>query len=128
MQGFISGLTYVGRKSHLLLFINGRPVECGQLKRSIEAQYLAHNPKASKPWLFMVSTMYRLLPSNAHCMDKHCTSATCSSCLQSGSRQLIRHSLQDLRLPSRHVEVNMHPTKKEVGFLHQVRVRPWRYR
>jgi hypothetical protein len=55
LQGFVSNLTYIGRKSSLLLFINGRPVESGQLKRGIEAQYLAHNPKASKPWVFLVS-------------------------------------------------------------------------
>lgn len=28
--------------------------------------------------------------------------------------------LLDLRLPPRHVEVNVHPTKREVGFMHQV--------
>ena len=28
--------------------------------------------------------------------------------------------LLDLRLPPRHVEVNMHPTKREVGMLNQV--------
>ncbi len=56
MQGFMSNLTYSGRRSTLMLFINGRSVECGQLKRAIESTYLVHNPKAAKPWLFMVST------------------------------------------------------------------------
>lgn len=78
LRGYISNLTYVGRRTTLILFINGRPVEHGQLKRGLEALYAAHNPKAGKPWVFF-----------------------------------------DLLLPPRHVEVNMHPTKKEVGFLHQ---------
>jgi hypothetical protein len=77
-QGYISNLTYMGRRSVLILFINGRPVEQGQLRRAIEAVFTAQNPKANKPWVFL-----------------------------------------DLKLPPRHVEVNMHPTKKEVGFLHQ---------
>eukprot|EP00882_Tetradesmus_deserticola_P008391 GHRQ01008848.1.p1 GENE.GHRQ01008848.1~~GHRQ01008848.1.p1 ORF type:complete len:560 (+),score=205.50 GHRQ01008848.1:133-1812(+) len=80
-EGFVSNLTHIGRRSTLILFINGRPVDQGQLKRALEAVYVAQNPKANKPWVFL-----------------------------------------DLQLPPRHVEVNVHPTKKEVGFLHQQEV------
>jgi DNA mismatch repair ATPase MutL len=77
----VSNLTYAGRRAQLVLFINGRPVEQGQLRRALEGVYAAHNPKAAKPWVYL-----------------------------------------DLRLPPRHVEVNLHPTKREVGFLHQQEV------
>lgn len=44
-NGYLSNVTYVGRRSTLVLFINGRPVEQGQLRRAIEAVYTAQNPK-----------------------------------------------------------------------------------
>lgn len=81
LDAYLSGASYAGKKTKLVLFINERPVDCPPLKRALEAVYGAALPKGAKPWLLL-----------------------------------------DLRLPPRHVEVNMHPTKREVGFLHQVRL------
>ncbi|KAG2448592.1 hypothetical protein HYH02_006483 [Chlamydomonas schloesseri] len=82
LEGLISGANYgSGKRTVLVLFINGRCVECAPLRRALEGVYGALLPKASKPWLFL-----------------------------------------DVRLPPRHVEVNMHPTKREVGFMHQAEV------
>ncbi|KAI8475935.1 MAG: hypothetical protein J3K34DRAFT_517092 [Monoraphidium minutum] len=77
-QGYVTGLAWAGRRSGLVLFINGRCVECGPLKRGAEAVYASLVPRAAKPWMFL-----------------------------------------DVTLPPRQVEVNVHPTKREVGFLHQ---------
>lgn len=54
LQGFVSNADYSGKKTVLVLFINGRPVECSPLKRALEATYAAILPKASKPWVFLV--------------------------------------------------------------------------
>ncbi|KAI3434419.1 hypothetical protein D9Q98_002497 [Chlorella vulgaris] len=78
VEGFVSNADYCGKKTQLVLFINGRAVECTPLKRAIEATYAAVLPKAAKPFAFL-----------------------------------------EVRLPGSHVDVNVHPTKKEVGFLHQ---------
>ncbi|EFJ45006.1 hypothetical protein VOLCADRAFT_94705 [Volvox carteri f. nagariensis] len=82
VEGLISGANYsTGKKTVLVLFINGRCVECSPLRRALEGLYGALLPKASRPWIFL-----------------------------------------DVRLPPRQVEVNMHPTKREVGFMHQAEV------
>ena len=54
VQGFISNADYAGKKTTFILFINGRPVDCNPLKRSIELTYSTVLPKASKPWIFLV--------------------------------------------------------------------------
>ena len=55
LQGFVSNADYSSKKTVLVLFINGRPVDCSPLKRAIEATYAAILPKAAKPWIFLVS-------------------------------------------------------------------------
>jgi len=48
----------------LVLFINGRPVDCSPLKRALEATYAAILPKAAKPWIFLVRcVLWYSLPS-----------------------------------------------------------------
>ncbi|PSC74702.1 DNA mismatch repair Mlh1 [Micractinium conductrix] len=78
VEGYISSADYSGKKTHMVLFINGRSVECKPLKRALETTYAAVLPKAAKPFIFL-----------------------------------------EMRLPGKHVDVNVHPTKQEVGFLHQ---------
>ncbi|KAL0034722.1 hypothetical protein WJX77_003881 [Trebouxia sp. C0004] len=77
-EGYVSNADFNGKKTMLVLFINGRPVDCSPLKRALEATYAAILPKAAKPWIFL-----------------------------------------DVVMPGNHVDVNLHPTKREVGFLHQ---------
>lgn len=78
MDGLISNSNYVAKKITMVLFINGRMVECSALKRAIEIVYAATLPKASKPFIYM-----------------------------------------SIILPPEHVDVNVHPTKKEVSLLNQ---------
>ena len=53
-QGLMTGADYSGKKTTLVLFINGRPVECSPLKRALELTYSRLLPKAAKPFLFLV--------------------------------------------------------------------------
>lgn len=54
VSGFVTGADYAGRKTQLVLFINGRGVECTPLKRALEGAYAALLPKAAKPFIFLV--------------------------------------------------------------------------
>ncbi len=78
VSGYITGADYAGRKTQLVLFINGRSVEFPPLKRCLESTFASILPKASKPFAFF-----------------------------------------DITMPAGDVDVNVHPTKKEVAFLHQ---------
>jgi len=63
-QGYVSSADYSGKRAVLVLFINGRPVECAPLKRALEATYASVLPKAAKPFVFLVGFVpARLLPA-----------------------------------------------------------------
>lgn len=94
MQGWMSTGDHHGKKTTFVLFINGRPVDCGALRRALEATYATVLPKAQKPWIYLV----------------RCTA------LQVYHSHVVH--AQNLQLPPHHVDVNLHPTKSEVGFLH----------
>ena len=76
-DGFASGPAYSAKRSTFILFINGRLVDCGLLRRALEAAAAAILPRDASAWLFVAITM-----------------------------------------PASHVDVNIHPTKAEVAFLH----------
>ena len=61
LQGFVSNADYSGKKTVLVVFINGRPVDCSPLKRALEATYAAILPKAAKPWVFLVEFLLIVL-------------------------------------------------------------------
>ena len=78
-EGFASSANYSsGKRTVLVLFINGRLVDCTPLKRSLETVYASVLSKTSRPFFYVSVTM-----------------------------------------PPHHIDVNVHPTKKEVHFLHQ---------
>ena len=66
MQGFITNADYSGKKTDLVLFINGRPVDCSPLKKAIENTYSSMLPKAAKPWLYLVNPIAELIERCGH--------------------------------------------------------------
>ena len=75
--GFVASPDFAARRPAFILFVNGRPVDCAPLKRTVDAAFAAAAPRGAKPFV---------------CLDLH--------------------------LPPSHVDANVHPTKREVAFLH----------
>ncbi|GAB0491403.1 hypothetical protein MMPV_002656 [Pyropia vietnamensis] len=75
-DGLASNAGYRARKAVFITFINGRLVECGPLRRAVDAAYAGVLPTGARPWVYVSLTM-----------------------------------------PPEVLDVNVHPTKKEVRFL-----------
>ena len=67
-QGWVSGADYSGRKTSLVLFINGRAVDCSPLKRALEATYASILPKASKPFIYLARAEHALSECFCYCV------------------------------------------------------------
>lgn len=78
VRGLMTNQNARCKKTHFLLFVNGRPVDCSGLKSAVESVYAGLHAKAGAFWVFL-----------------------------------------DVRMPCQHVDVNVHPTKSEVMFLHE---------
>lgn len=77
-KGFASNPNYSARALNLILFINNRLVDCGPLKRAVEAVYQPVLPRHQHPWVYL-----------------------------------------SLQVDATTIDVNVHPTKMEVQFLHE---------
>jgi len=56
-DGLASNAGYRDRKSVLIMFINGRLVECGPHRRAVDAAYTEVLPTGASPWVYVSLTM-----------------------------------------------------------------------
>lgn len=77
-HGFASGPNWTARACTMTLFINNRLVECGALRRAVDAVYMQVLPRHQHPWIYLA-----------------------------------------LDVDPATIDVNVHPTKNEVQFLHE---------
>lgn len=106
MEGFVSNSNYVSKKTILVLFINGE-----DFLSSIEMNiYICNSP------LFLYSLLVatdRLVECSAL---KRAIEIVYAATLPKASKPFVYMSIN---LPREHVDINIHPTKKEVvAFLH----------
>ena len=78
VQGLVSNANHSFRKRVTILFFNHRLVQCGRLKRAVDALYAEFLPRRTYPFVYF-----------------------------------------SIQAPPSYVDVNVHPTKKEVRFLHE---------
>ena len=81
IEAHCSNPSYEGKKLHLILFINGRLVNCKTIRQTIESVFATFVGKTSKPFVYL-----------------------------------------SLNMPGANIDVNVHPTKLEVQFLHEEKI------
>ncbi|KAH0834783.1 hypothetical protein J3R83DRAFT_10384 [Lanmaoa asiatica] len=92
-EAYCTTPNYQAKKTVFLLFINHRLVESSSVKRAIESVYSGVLPKGAFPFVYL----------------RYGQSPTISPCTKSIS----------LEIDPRSVDVNVHPTKREVIFLNE---------
>ncbi|KDD73119.1 hypothetical protein H632_c2513p0 [Helicosporidium sp. ATCC 50920] len=96
VSGLMTGPEYSGKKLALVLFVNGRPVESGVLKRAVEAGYSAVLPKGVNPFVFL---QVQVPPAHVD-VNTHPTKRSVRLLHQAELAERLREAVQNLLLSS----------------------------
>ena len=102
VKGYVSNANYSMKKSVFMLFINDRLVDCGSLKRVCVL-------RAEDSCLLVT-------PDPAFLLCSQAVESVFSDYLPKRTHPFVYLSIH---MPGPHVDVNVHPTKREVHFLHE---------
>jgi DNA mismatch repair protein MutL len=101
ITGKVSNANYSTKKATYVFFINNRLVECPAIRKTIEGVYADILPRHTFPFVYL-SIRY-----------------TTDFILHAAFRLFLTVTCVFQRMPPEDLDVNVHPTKKEVHFLHE---------
>lgn len=96
MNGYVTNVSYSGKKSKILLFINNRSVECPAIKKSIDELYAIFLPKGQHGFVYI---SLEVDPKNVDC-NVHPTKAEVHFLYEERITEKIKNAIEEQLLGS----------------------------